>query len=121
MKPKAFENDTCVFCGKYVPEGQQVCPECEKATENKLKVSEALMIGIDIGDGDDISVLQVVRCSGNKREVINAMYGAEAEWTYQHLVTNRHHHIDKIPPARKEDATYAYNQNTNCRNPSIHR
>ena len=57
-KPKAFNNDICCCCGEYVPEGRQVCHECEKKTENRLKVSEALMIGVDIGQGDDISVLQ---------------------------------------------------------------
>ena len=24
------EKDTCVCCGKYVPEGRQVCKECEE-------------------------------------------------------------------------------------------
>ena len=93
MKPKAFKDDICCCCGEYVPEGKQVCHECEKATENKLKVSEGLIIGIDIGSGDDISVLQVVRCTGNTRTVINTMYGEEAEWTYEHLLNNRHHKI----------------------------
>ena len=84
-KPKAFNNDICCCCGEYVPEGRQVCHECKKKTENQLKVSETLMIGIDISQGDDISVLQVVRVNGNNREVINTMYGEEAEWTYNHL------------------------------------
>ena len=61
--------------------------------DNKLKVSETLMIGIDIGDGGDISVLQTIRYAGGKREVINTMYGEEAEWTYQHLINNRHHNV----------------------------
>lgn len=90
---KAFKDDICVCCGEYVPEGRQVCHTCEKDTENKLKVSETLTIGIDICNGDDISVLQVFRCVRNKREVINTMYGEEAEWTYQHLLNNRHHNI----------------------------
>ena len=84
-KPKAFNNDICCCGGGYVPEGCQVCHECEKKTENRFKVSETLMIGVDIGQGDDISVLQVVRVNGNNREVINTMYGEEAEWTYNHL------------------------------------
>ena len=25
--------DTCVCCGKPVPEGRQVCPDCEKKAE----------------------------------------------------------------------------------------
>jgi len=86
----AFQDDICVSCGEYVPEGRQVCHECEKATENKLRVSESLMINIDISNGDDISVLQTIKYSNGKREVINTMYGEEAEWTYRHLTTNPH-------------------------------
>jgi hypothetical protein len=85
-KPKAFNNDICCCCGEYVPEGCQVCHECEKKTENRFKVSETLMIGVDIGQGDDISVLQVTRIHNGKQEVLNTMYGMEAEWTYQHLL-----------------------------------
>ena len=84
-KPKAFNNDICCCCGEYVPEGCQVCHECEKKTENRFKVSETLMIGVDIGGDNDISVLQVVRVNGNNLKVINTMYGEEAEWTYNHL------------------------------------
>ena len=86
----AFQDDICVSCGEYVPEGRQVCHECEKATENKLRVSESFMINIDISNGDDISVLQTIKYSNGKREVINTMYGEEAEWTYRHLTTNPH-------------------------------
>lgn len=92
-KPKAFNNDICCCCGEYVPEGCQVCHECEKKTENRFKVSETLMIGVDIGQGDDISVLQVTRIRNGKQEVLNTMYGMEAEWTYQHLLMNRHHRV----------------------------
>lgn len=84
-KPKAFNNDICCCGGGYVPEGCQVCHECEKKTENRFKVSETLMIGVDIGGDNDISVLQVVRVNGNNLKVINTMYGEEAEWTYNHL------------------------------------
>lgn len=51
------------------------------------------MIGVDIGQGDDISVLQVTRIHNGKQEVLNTMYGMEAEWTYQHLLMNRHHRV----------------------------
>ena len=84
-KPKAFNNDICCCGGGYVPEGRQVCHGCEKKTENRFKVSETLMIGVDIGQGDDISVLQVTRIHNGKQEVLNTMYGMEAEWTYNHL------------------------------------
>lgn len=85
-KLKAFNNDICCCCGEYVPEGRQVCYECEKKTKNRFKVSETLMIGVDIGQGDDISVLQVTRIHNGKQEVLNTMYGMEAEWTYHHLL-----------------------------------
>lgn len=103
-KPKAFNNDICCCCGEYVPEGRQVCYECEKKTENRFKVSETLMIGVDIGQGDDISVLQVNRIHNGKQEVLNTMYGMEAEWTYQHLLMNRHHKIiDEFVTKKKEE------------------
>jgi len=28
------EKDTCVCCGKYVPEGRMVCQECEERNYN---------------------------------------------------------------------------------------
>ena len=92
-KPKAFKDDICVCCGEYVPEGRQVCHTCEKDTKNKLKVSEGLLLGVDIGSGDDISVLQVVRYVNGKREVINTLYGEDAEFTYEHLINNQHHKV----------------------------
>lgn len=31
------KEDTCVLCGSYVPEGQQVCPACKKDPQQVLK------------------------------------------------------------------------------------
>jgi len=28
------EKDTCICCGKYIPEGRQVCQECEERNYN---------------------------------------------------------------------------------------
>ena len=33
MKPYYLINDVCVCCGAFVPEGRQICRECEKAME----------------------------------------------------------------------------------------
>ena len=30
-----FSSELCVMCGKEIPEGRQVCAECEKALEEK--------------------------------------------------------------------------------------
>ena len=27
-------DNTCIICGELIPEGRQVCPECEKALKN---------------------------------------------------------------------------------------
>ena len=87
--------------------------------DNKLKVSETLTIGVDISDNGDVSVLQIVRYSGSKREVVNTMYGEEAEWTYQHLINNCHHNVipdrDKtadlknIPEIHRSEQKESYN------------
>lgn len=94
---KVFTDDICLCCDEHPPIGPQVCLNCKKeqkkTTENHLKVSESLIIDIDISNGDDIPVMQVARRVGNKCEIINTFYGEEAEWTYEHLINNRHHKI----------------------------
>ena len=52
----------------------------------KLSISDSLSISIDISDSGDTTVMQVVRFTGNKCEVINTLYGEEALWTYEHLI-----------------------------------
>ena len=32
-----YNEDACVICGDYVPEGQQVCPACKKDPQQVLK------------------------------------------------------------------------------------
>ena len=54
--------------------------------KNRFKVSETLIVGVDIGTNDDISVVQVTRFTGNKYEVLNTIYGEDAEILYKHLV-----------------------------------
>lgn len=61
-----------------------------------LKVSESLILGVDISDGEDISVVQIVRCHGNVREVVNTLYGEDAEITYNHLINNQPRHIASL-------------------------
>lgn len=29
--------ERCVCCGKVIPEGKQVCPDCEKSNKNNLE------------------------------------------------------------------------------------
>ena len=37
---KIIVDDRCVMCGKYVPEGSMVCPEClRKSSDKKDKKS----------------------------------------------------------------------------------
>lgn len=75
------------------------CPECkgnfdhgESCDCKKLepgpvfKVSETLVLGVDISGGKDISCIQIVRVIGNTRKVINTIYGEEAEKTYDILM-----------------------------------
>lgn len=57
---------------------QQKLQDVEDSTENRLKVSETLIVGIDIGNDNDISVLQVMRYSKGVRTVINTLYGSDA-------------------------------------------
>jgi hypothetical protein len=54
--------------------------------KNRFKVSETLIVEVDIGTNDDISVVQVVRFTNNKYEVLNTIYGEDAEILYKHLV-----------------------------------
>ena len=54
--------------------------------EPKLIVSETLILGVDISGGKDISCIQVVKQFGNTREIINTVYGEEAEKTYDILM-----------------------------------
>lgn len=61
-----------------------------------LKVSETFILGIDISAGKDISCVQVTRQFGNGKEIINTFYGEEAEWTYNHLLNNKHHKLERV-------------------------
>lgn len=55
----------------------------------KLSISDGLSIGIDVSEDGDVAVMQIVRFTGNKCEVINTLYGEEAIWTYEHLINNQ--------------------------------
>lgn len=46
--------DTCVCCGRAVPEGRMACPECEIEAEGRYKQMENLKLRSgDIGGGRD--------------------------------------------------------------------
>ena len=36
--------DHCIFCGGYVPEGRQVCLECEKKLTQNKDIVETILI-----------------------------------------------------------------------------
>lgn len=55
----------------------------------QLKVSESYIIGIDISDNGDESVLTVSRLNGNKMTVVNTFTGEEAEWMYERLTNQK--------------------------------
>jgi len=75
----------CVVCGKYVPEGRQVCSICEL----KLKpgIEDRLTIGVDISNGRDISGVCVARHKNGICTIINQFFGEEAEELYKKLIT----------------------------------
>jgi hypothetical protein len=72
------------------------CSECngnfdhgEKCDcEINLKVSETIIIGVDISNDKDISCVQVAKQTGSSFEVVNTFYGEEAEKMYE-MLTNR--------------------------------
>jgi len=51
-----------------------------------MRVSASFLIGVDISAGEDISVVQIVRRIGNSVEIVNTLYGREAEEMYEKLV-----------------------------------
>ena len=82
-------DDSCVCCGKYVPEGRQVCLDCEKKALQRDK-SETLLIGFDSSNGEDVSALSVTRWSGGKMVYIKTLLGKEAEDMYDQLTSFGH-------------------------------
>lgn len=48
-----------------------------------------LSLSIDIFNGKDISVMQVMHNSGDECTIINTFYGAEAEALYKKLIDNQ--------------------------------
>jgi len=67
--------------------------------------SETLIIGIDISDNNDIPTMVIARCMKDKREIINVLYGKEAEETYEYLTVNRHHkiHLDTLKKEKENN------------------
>jgi hypothetical protein len=54
------------------------------------------MVDIDVPNGEDISVMQVVRVEGNKLNYINSFYAEDAEEMYERLTGTK---IQRCPDA----------------------
>jgi len=50
-----------------------------------LKPDQCLIVGVDISENKDLSVLTVSRLDRTKMTVVNTFMGAEAEEMYEHL------------------------------------
>ena len=75
----------CSTCGGNFDHGEK-CDCLPK--EPKLKVSDSLMLGVDLSGGKDISVIQVFRREGNAYNLVSTISGEEADKTYD-ILTNR--------------------------------
>lgn len=54
-----------------------------------LKISESYIIGIDISDTDDTSVMSVSKLGGTKMTIIKTFTGKEAEMMYERLTDQK--------------------------------
>lgn len=50
-----------------------------------LKISESYVVGIDISEDKDLSVMMVSRFEKGKMSIVKVFHGAEAEEMYEHL------------------------------------
>lgn len=87
---------------------QQSLQDIESSTEKRLVVSETLIVGVDIGSGNDISVLQVMRYSKGVGTVINTLYGADAIYAYQHLTDKGHRKMPELSDLSKNAIRYMF-------------
>lgn len=77
----------CDFCKDVVDTSVEFCKcKCEDTLKPMLKVSETLVLGIDISGGKDISRVQVTRVIGNTCKVVNTFYGEKADEIYDSLI-----------------------------------
>lgn len=53
MKPYYLINDVCVCCGAFVPEGRQICRDCEQGIEKGKPVKASLLDLMSIQMGCD--------------------------------------------------------------------
>jgi len=58
---------------------------CKKESDPILKVSETLVLEIDISSDITMSCIQIIRTNGISPEIINILYGKEAEQIYDIL------------------------------------
>jgi hypothetical protein len=70
----------CDKCGGNFDYGESC--DCNK----KPSVSEILILGVDMSNGDDVPCITVAKVEGNTRKIINTVYGEEAERTYDILI-----------------------------------
>ena len=57
--------------------------------KNTLKVSESYIVGVDIAEDRDLSVLMVSRLDGNKMAIVHTFNGSEAEEMYERLTNQK--------------------------------
>lgn len=54
-----------------------------------LEISESYIVGVDISNHKDESIVTVVRRDGKKLTVVNTFIGAEAEQMYKKLIVTK--------------------------------
>ena len=74
----------CDVCRGNFDHGESC--DCKKHEPGAVfKVSETLVLGVDISK-DDTACIQIVKVIGNTRKVVNTIYGEEARQTYDILM-----------------------------------
>ena len=79
-------NNTCICCGEPIPEGRQVCPECEKSKKDHIEKLAA-------------DIYSMLRSDTMSRAMASLLYGegyrrqSEGEWMPKH-------HISRSPRGR---------------------
>lgn len=73
--------DRCVCCGEPVPEGRQVCPQCERK-EKRLIDANTLKQKFDAREADDIEMygVHIIECfpADDAKEIVDEMPTVDA-------------------------------------------
>ncbi len=88
---------SCSTCGGNFDHGEK-CDCLPKAP--RFKVSESLILGIDISEGDT-SCIQTFRRNGDTYDLVNTISGKEAESTYDILMNRGGVIFDKLSEGSK--------------------